>query len=142
MLTLLFLLKFPVLWSILGDPSILAPSFPFANTIKCKIGVFKPDFLPTQEKGSSGFGSKKTRKKVKLKLWGEHMLMNQFDPLSSTLNLQGAPQEALLPAQRDSMSASAPGEWNTSRGTGIGSAGCAAPAGPGALQRSLGRRCN
>lgn len=74
------------------------------------------------------------------------MHMNQFVPLSSTLNLQGTPQEPLvtnlLPAQRDSMSASAPGEWNTSQGTGIGSAGCAVPEGPGASQRSLGRRCN
>lgn len=70
------------------------------------------------------------------------MLLNQFVPLSYTLNLQGAPEAALLPAQRDSRSASAPGGWNTSRGTGIGSAGRAAPAGPGLSQRSLGRRCS
>lgn len=50
MLTLLFLLKFPVLWSSLGDHSILLHSFPFTNTIKCKIGVFKPDFLPTHNR--------------------------------------------------------------------------------------------
>lgn len=142
MLPLLFLLKFPVLWSFLGDHSILLHSFPFTNTIKCKIGVFKPDFLPTHNRRKKRLLFQKTRKKVKLKLCGEHTLMNQFVPLSSTLNLQGAPQDPLLPAQRDSRSASAPGAWNTSRGTGIGSAGCAAPAGPGISQRSLGRRCN
>lgn len=44
MLTLLFLLNFSILWSSLGDHSIPLHSFTFTNTIKCKIGVFKPDF--------------------------------------------------------------------------------------------------
>lgn len=142
MLTLLFLLKFPVLWSFLGDHSILLHSFPFTNTIKCKIGVFKPDSYPLITVPLF----QKTRKEVKLKLRGEHMHVNQFAALSSTLNLQGAPEKPvvpdLLPGQRDSTSASAPGEWNSSQGTGSGSAGCAAPEGPGLWQRSLGRRCS
>lgn len=108
MLTLLFLLKFPVLWSFLEDHSILLHSLPFTNTIKGKIGVFKPDFLPThnRRKEVKWLLFQKTGKKVKLKLWGEYMHMNQFVALSCTLNVQGAPQEPLLtdplPAQRDS----------------------------------------
>lgn len=39
------LLNFSILWSSLGDHSIPLHSLTFTNTVKCKIEVFKPDFL-------------------------------------------------------------------------------------------------
>lgn len=71
MLTLLFLLKFSVLWSIVGDHSILMHSFPFTHTIKCKIGVFKPNFLPTHNRTKEVVAFvPKDKKESKIKIMG------------------------------------------------------------------------